>query len=43
MDVFYQKRANMVTEYITVLAFYFSSRYLIVGTDVYAPLAYYIG
>lgn len=44
VDMFYQKRAHIITEYITALATYFSSRHLIVGADVYAPfLAYHVG
>lgn len=44
IDAFYAKRARMITDYITALATYFSSRDLIVGADIYAPfLAYHVG
>lgn len=44
VDTFYQKRANIITDYLSALQAYFSSRQLIVGADIYAPfLAYHVG
>lgn len=44
VDLFYQKRADLITQYLTSLVTYFKEQDLIVGADIYAPfLAYHVG